>query len=54
MAKVAFNKKKTFYQQIDLKCKGKKTVKCYVWNTDLYGAETYDTSENCSETTWQF
>jgi hypothetical protein len=53
MATVAFNKKKTFYQQTGLKCK-EKTVKCYIWNRDLYGAENCDTSENCSETTLQF
>jgi hypothetical protein len=40
MAKAAFNKKKTvFTSKLDLNLR-KKLVKCYIWNTALYGAET--------------
>jgi hypothetical protein len=45
MAKVAFNKKKKlFINKLKLNVR-KKPVKCYTWNTALYGAETCDTSE---------
>ena len=41
MAKSAFNKKRTlFTSTLDLELK-KKLVKCYVWSTALYGAETW-------------
>jgi hypothetical protein len=41
MAKAAFNKKKTlFTSTLDLELR-KKLVKCYVWSTALYGAETW-------------
>jgi len=41
MAKAAFNKKRTpFTSTLDLEVK-KKLVKCYVWSTALYGAETW-------------
>jgi len=43
--------KKLFINKLNINVR-KKTLKCYIWNTDLYGAETCDTSENCSETTW--
>jgi hypothetical protein len=40
MAKAALNKKKTIFTvKLDLNS-SKKLVKCYVWNTALYGAET--------------
>jgi len=40
MAKAAFNKKRTlFTSTLDLELR-KKLVKCYVWSTALYGAET--------------
>jgi hypothetical protein len=41
MAKAAFNKKRSlFTSTLDLEL-GKKLVKCYIWSTDLYGAETW-------------
>ena len=41
MAKAAFNKKKNlFTSNLGLNL-GKTLVKCYIWNTDLYGAETW-------------
>jgi hypothetical protein len=41
MAKAAFNKKKTlFTSKLDLNLI-KKIVKCYVWSTALYSAETW-------------
>ena len=41
MAKAAFNKKRTlFTSTLDLELR-KKLVKCYVWSTALYGAETW-------------
>ena len=41
MAKAAFNKKKTlFTSKLDLNLR-KKLVKCYIWSTALYGAETW-------------
>ncbi|GFG32872.1 hypothetical protein Cfor_02490 [Coptotermes formosanus] len=41
MAKAAFNKKKTpFTSTLDLNLR-KKLVKCYIWSTALYGAETW-------------
>ena len=40
MAKAAFNKKKAvFTSTLDLEL-SKKLVKCYIWSTALYGAET--------------
>jgi hypothetical protein len=40
MAKAAFNIKKTlFTSKLDLKLR-MKLVKCYIWSTALYGAET--------------
>jgi len=40
MAKVAFNKKRAlFTSTMDLKLRNK-LVKCYIWSTALYGAET--------------
>jgi len=45
--------KKLFINKFNLNVR-KKPVKCYIWNADLYGAETSNTSEKCSETTWQF
>jgi len=40
MANAAFNKKRTlFTSTLDLELR-KKLVKCYVWSTALYGAET--------------
>ena len=41
MAKAAFNKKKTlFTSKLDLNLR-KKLEKCYIWNMDLYGTETW-------------
>jgi hypothetical protein len=42
MAKAAFSKKKKnlFTNTLDLKLR-KKLVKCYIWSTVLYGAETW-------------
>jgi hypothetical protein len=41
MAKAAFNKKKAlFTSKLDLNLR-KKLVKCYIWITALYGAETW-------------
>jgi hypothetical protein len=41
MAKAAFNMKRpVFTVTLDLELR-KKLVKCYVWSTDLYGAETW-------------
>jgi hypothetical protein len=41
MTKAAFNKKKTlFTSKLDLELR-KKLVKCYIWNTALYDAETW-------------
>jgi len=41
MAKAVFNKKKDlFTSTFDLNLR-KKVVKCYVWRTALYGAETW-------------
>jgi hypothetical protein len=41
MAKAAFNKKRALFTcTLDLKLR-KKLVKCYIWNTVLYGAETW-------------
>jgi hypothetical protein len=40
MAKAALNKKKTlFTNKLEAYLKNK-LVKCYIWSTDLYGAET--------------
>jgi hypothetical protein len=40
MAKAAFNKKSALFTgTLDLKLR-KKLVKCYIWSTALYGAET--------------
>jgi hypothetical protein len=48
MAKAAFDKKETlFTRKLDLNL-GKKLVKCYIWRTALYGAETW-TLDNRSE-----
>jgi hypothetical protein len=45
-AKAAINKKKTlFVSKLDFKLK-KKLVKCYIWRTALYGAETWHISES--------
>jgi hypothetical protein len=41
MAKAAFNKNRTlFTMKMDLALR-KKLVKCYIWSTALYGAETW-------------
>jgi len=41
MAKAAFNKKRTlFTSTLDLE-RRKKLLKCYIWSTALYGAETW-------------
>jgi hypothetical protein len=41
MAKTAFNKKRVFFTStLDLELR-KKLVKCYIWSTALYGAETW-------------
>jgi hypothetical protein len=41
VAKAAFNKKKTlFTSKLDLHLRNK-LVKCYIWSTALYGAETW-------------
>jgi len=41
MAKAAFNKMRALFTSIlDLKLR-KKLVKCYIWITALYGAETW-------------
>jgi len=41
MAKAAFNKKKALVTStLDLELT-KKLVKCYIWSTALYGAETW-------------
>jgi hypothetical protein len=41
MAKASFNKKKThFHQPVNLYLRNK-LVKCYIWSTALYGAETW-------------
>jgi hypothetical protein len=41
MANATFNKKKTsFTSKLELNLR-KKLVKCYIWNTALYGAETW-------------
>jgi hypothetical protein len=41
MAKAAFNKKRAvFTKKMNLELR-KKLVKCYIWNTALYGAETW-------------
>jgi hypothetical protein len=41
MAKAAVNKKRAlFTSTVDLKLR-KKLVKCYIWSTALYGAETW-------------
>ena len=41
IAKAAFNKKRArFTGTLDLKLR-KKLVKCYIWSTGLYGAETW-------------
>jgi hypothetical protein len=47
MAKTAFNKK------LNLNVR-KKAVKCYIWSTALYGAETSDVSENRSKVPGKF
>jgi hypothetical protein len=41
MVKAAYNEKRAiFTSKMDLEMR-KKLVKCYVWNTALYGAETW-------------
>jgi hypothetical protein len=40
MAKSAFNKKTLFTSKLVLELR-KKLVKCYIWSTALYGAETW-------------
>jgi hypothetical protein len=41
MAKAAFQKRKAlFTSKLDLHLK-KKSVKCFIWSTALYGAETW-------------
>jgi len=41
MAKAAFNKKRAlFTSTLELKLR-KKLVKCYIWSTAFYGAETW-------------
>ena len=41
MEKVSFNRKKIlFTSKLHLNVR-KKLVKCYIWNIDLYGAETW-------------
>jgi hypothetical protein len=42
LVETAFKKKKTLVtSKLDLNLRGKKTVKCYIWSTALYGAETW-------------
>ena len=42
MAKAAFNKKRALFTTSTLGLKlRKKSVKCYIWSIDLYGAETW-------------
>jgi hypothetical protein len=40
MAKAAFNQKTLFTSKLDLNLR-KKLVKCYIWRTALFGAETW-------------
>jgi len=41
MAKAAFNKKRALFNStLDLELR-KKLVKCYIWSTALYGADTW-------------
>jgi len=41
MAKAEFSKKKTlFTSKLDLNLR-RKLIKCYIWSTALYGAETW-------------
>jgi hypothetical protein len=40
MATAAFNKKVLLTNKLDLNLR-KKLVKCYIWGTVLYGAETW-------------
>jgi hypothetical protein len=41
MAKAAFNRKKTLFDsKLDLNLR-KELVKCYIWNTEFYDAETW-------------
>jgi len=39
MATTAFNENDSFASKLDLNIR-KKLVMCYIWNVDLYGAET--------------
>jgi hypothetical protein len=41
MAKAAFNKKKTLFTSTYSLNLRNKLVKCYIWSTALYGAETW-------------
>jgi hypothetical protein len=40
MTKAAFNKETLFTSKLDLNLR-KKVVKCYIWSTAVYGAETW-------------
>jgi hypothetical protein len=54
MEKAAFNKKKTLCtSKLDLNLR-KKLVKCHIWSTALYGAETWTASESRSEIPGKF
>jgi len=54
MAKVSFTKKRAlFTSTLDLKLR-MKLVKCYIWSTAFYGAETWDASSSRSETPGKF
>jgi hypothetical protein len=52
MAKAAFNKKTTLFKStLDLNLR-KQLVKCYIWSTALYGAETW-TLRKVDRSIWQ-
>jgi hypothetical protein len=51
MAKAAFNKKNLFTSTFVLNLRNK-MVKCYIWSTDLYGAETW-TVRKADQNTWR-
>jgi hypothetical protein len=53
MAKAAFNKKTTLFKStLDLNLR-KKLVKCYIWSTALYGAETWTLRKVDPKCTWK-
>jgi len=54
IAKAASNKTRIlFTNKLDLNL-GKKLIKCYIWSMLVYGAETWDNSENRSEIPGKF